>query len=158
MKRRIWLIGGALGAVAIAAAGIALLWLLPEPTFSEDPLDAHVLARGRTLYQTHCASCHGVDLRGQPNWQTPLPNGRLPAPPHDATGHTWHHPDSILLRIAKDGPAAVVGDGYESDMPGFGSVLTDAEISDILAFIKSSWSERERLYQTEMTQRESGRQ
>ena len=26
-----------------------------------------------------------------------LPNGRLPAPPHDVSGHTWHHPDQVLI-------------------------------------------------------------
>lgn len=117
-----------------------------------------MLARGRALYQTHCASCHGVDLEGQPDWQTPLPSGRLPAPPHDATGHTWHHPDSMLLRITRDGPAAVVGGGYESDMPGFGGNLSDEEISATIEFIKSTWPERERRYQAEMTRRERERQ
>ncbi|MEX2430451.1 MAG: cytochrome c [Dehalococcoidia bacterium] len=112
------------------------------------------LAAGRTLYQTHCAECHGANLEGQPDWQTPLPNGRLPAPPHDATGHTWHHPDGVLFRITREGPAAVVGDGYESDMPGFAGVLTDAEIESILAYIKSTWPEREHRYQAEMTRRE----
>ena len=115
---RAWLIGGALGAVALASAGVVALWSSGKLGFDPAEMDAEVLLAGRTLYQTHCASCHGADLEGQPNWQTPLPNGRLPAPPHDATGHTWHHPDGVLFRITRDGPAAVVGDGYESDMPG----------------------------------------
>lgn len=146
------MIGGALGAAA--AAGIALLWSWPELGVSGTALNADVLTRGRTPYQTRCASCHGVDLEGQPNWQSPLPNGRLPAPPHDATGHSWHHPDGILFRITREGPAAVVGGGYESDMPGFGGVLTEGEISAILDFIKSTWPEREAAYQAEMTRRE----
>jgi mono/diheme cytochrome c family protein len=78
----------------------------------------------------------------------------LPAPPHDTSGHTWHHPDGILFRITKEGPAAVVGDGYESDMPGFGDVLSDREIRAVLEFIKSTWPERERRYQAEMSRRE----
>ena len=111
-------------------------------------------APGRRLYADHCASCHGMDLEGQPDWKSPLPLGRLPAPPHDASGHTWHHPDGVLFRITKEGPAAVVGGTYESDMPGFANVLGDDEILTVLAFIKSTWPERERSYQAEMSRRE----
>jgi mono/diheme cytochrome c family protein len=68
----------------------------------------------------------------------------LPAPPHDASGHTWHHPDRVLFDITKRGTAAVVGGGYESGMPGFGGTLTDAEIRATLAYIKSTWPRRVR--------------
>jgi len=106
---------------------------------------------GERLYQESCASCHGADLAGQPEWRTWLPNGRLPAPPHDATGHTWHHPDRVLMDIVKRGTAAFVGNGYESDMPGFEDVLSDSEISAILDYIKSTWPERNRMSQESMT-------
>ncbi len=155
---RSWLIGGALGAVALTSVGIVALWLSVELGGGGAGPDAKILTAGRALYQAHCAACHGANLEGQPNWQSPLPNGRLPAPPHDATGHTWHHPDGVFLRITRDGPAAVVGDGYESDMPGFGGILTDSEMRSILEYIKSTWPERERQYQAEMTRREEERQ
>ena len=71
------------------------------------------------------------------------PDGKLPAPPHDATGHTWHHSDEQLFRITKDGPGAIL-QGYETDMPGFADVLTDDQIRAILDYIKSKWPERER--------------
>ena len=58
-----------------------------------------LLAEGAQLYAQHCASCHGSQLEGQPNWRERLPNGRLPAPPHDDSGHTWHHPDHVLFAI-----------------------------------------------------------
>ena len=109
---------------------------------------------GAALYQQNCASCHGTELQGQPDGRSLGPDGRLPAPPHDATGHTWHHGDDILFRITRDGTAAVVGGGYESDMPGFGDSLRDAEIRAILDYIKSTWPERERAYQRERTQQE----
>jgi len=75
----------------------------------------------------------------------------MPAPPHDASGHTWHHPDRVLLDVTKHGPEAVVGSGYASDMPGFAGVLTEAEITLILDYIKSTWPERERSYQAART-------
>jgi mono/diheme cytochrome c family protein len=75
----------------------------------------------------------------------------MPAPPHDASGHTWHHSDDALFRVTKEGSAAVTGGGYESDMPGFGGVLTDDQIKAVLAFIKSTWPERQRNAQAQMS-------
>ena len=133
----------AIAAAALAVAGAALL-LAPDvagkdgaPRIPHD--DPARVAEGAGLYATHCAACHGADLEGQPDWRTPLLSGRLPAPPHDETGHTWHHADALLFRITKEGSAAVVGGGYESDMAGFGDILTDAEILSVLAYIKSTW-------------------
>ena len=68
------------------------------------------------------------------------------------SGHTWHHPDEVLFRIVREGTAAVVGGGYESDMPGFADVLSDAEIRAVLDYIKSTWPERERTYQENVSQ------
>ena len=64
---------------------------------------------GARLYAEACASCHGTELEGQPDWMRPLPSGRMPAPPHDASGHTWHHRDDVLFRLVKEGVTAVVG-------------------------------------------------
>ncbi len=121
-------------------------------TASNAASSAEVIEQGRQIYADQCASCHGAQLEGQPDWKTPLPSGRLPAPPHDAGGHTWHHPDDILVRIVREGTAAIVGGGYESDMPGFADVLSDAEIRAVLVYIKSTWPERERTYQENVSQ------
>lgn len=134
-----------LAAGAVAVAGGAAAWLGLR-LWAWDP----AVARGRQLYGAHCASCHGLKLEGQPDWQTPKANGRLPAPPHDASGHTWHHADDELFTITRNGLAAVVP-GYQSDMPAFAGVLSDDEIRAVLAFIKSTWPERERLYQEDRT-------
>lgn len=111
-----------------------------------------VIEQGRKVYADQCAACHGAEFEGQPDWRSPLPSGRLPAPPHDESGHTWHHPDEVLFRIVKEGTAAIVGGGYKSDMPGFGDVLSDAEIRAVLDYIKSTWPERERSYQERVSQ------
>lgn len=81
---------------------------------------------GARLYSEHCASCHGISLEGQPDWKTRRPDGKLPAPPHNATGHTWHHSDRQLITIIRDGLVTIVP-GYMTDMPAYGSVLSDAE-------------------------------
>lgn len=77
------------------------------------------------------------------------------APPHDDTGHTWHHSDRMLFQITKGGVGAVVP-GYESDMPAFGEDLTDAEIEAILVYIKSTWPERQREFQAEVSANDTG--
>ncbi len=107
-----------------------------------------VVALGERAYQANCASCHGTNGEGQPNWQSRRADGTLPAPPHDASGHTWHHPDEVLLEIIRRGGQAVYGGaGLKSGMPAFGGQLTDVEIEAVLAYIKSRWGKEERQYQ-----------
>ena len=120
-----------------------------------DPDDARQVARGNAVYQLHCAACHGAQLEGQPRWQEKLPSGRMPAPPHDASGHTWHHPDAVLFGITKYGlvPGKYAPPGYQSDMPGFGQMLFDDEIWDVLAYIKSHWPAKIHQAQREINSR-----
>ena len=125
-------------------------WLIVAGTGTA-PADSGQISEGRALYAETCAACHGADLEGQPDWRRPGPDGRLPAPPHDASGHTWHHPDDVLLRITRLGTAAVVGNGYESNMPGFADRLGDAQIEAVLAYIKSTWPEELREHQAEIS-------
>jgi mono/diheme cytochrome c family protein len=122
----------AMAGFTVLVIAAAAFWLWPRATPAGDP------AAGRLVYEQHCASCHGANLEGQPNWQKRLPNGRLPAPPHDATGHTWHHSDAELFTMVKQSLSAFVP-GYESDMPAFEGVLDDQQIRDVLAYIKSRW-------------------
>src|SRR5215471_10554791 len=100
MTRTIRLVVGG-GTTAVIALGTALVWWIiagSEPT-KPNPDSARLVERGRVIYAQYCASCHGANLEGQPNWRERLPNGRLlaPAPSHDATGHTWHHSDKELF-------------------------------------------------------------
>jgi mono/diheme cytochrome c family protein len=106
-----------------------------------DPRDTAKVALGAKLYAQHCAACHGPTLEGQPNWRQRMPNHRLPAPPHDESGHTWHHPDGVVFAITKNGlvPPYAPAD-YESDMPAFAGKLSDDEIWAVLAYIKSHWT------------------
>jgi mono/diheme cytochrome c family protein len=108
--------------------------------------DPAQLALGEKLYAQHCAACHGANLEGQPNWQKRLANGKMLAPPHDESGHTWHHPDEVLFGITKHGMAPPYAPpGYRSDMPAFGATLSDAEIRAVLAYIASHWKDPELL-------------
>ncbi|MBA4782137.1 MAG: cytochrome c [Rhizobiales bacterium] len=145
--------GGVLALVAGLAAWVmaAERQNIPEGlTFLGTPVTAEQVALGQDLYAANCASCHGANLEGQPDWRRRNENGRMPAPPHDESGHTWHHADRPLFTITKLGLGAVVP-GYESDMPAFDGILSDAEIAAVLAYIKSTWPERERGFQAEVT-------
>lgn len=113
-----------------------------------DPTDAALVAHGRQVYAEHCASCHGASLEGEPEWRTRNADGTLPAPPHDETGHTWHHPDQQLFDITKYGVERFAPPGYRSNMPAFESILSDRDIWAVLAYIKSRWpAETRRLHE-----------
>ena len=115
-----------------------------------DPEDEEQVRLGATLYVEHCAACHGAALEGAENWQEATEDGMYLPPPHDDTGHTWHHSDKVLFEYTKLGGEALFADFPDivSGMPGFGDRLTDAEIWSILAFIKASWSDEHRRAQT----------
>lgn len=133
-----WIAGG----LATVAAGLAY-WSMTAQSAELLPYrDAAVTKKGMQLYLDNCAACHGKNLEGEANWRERDSDGYLPAPPHDTTGHTWHHPDRQLVEITRLGTEAIVGGGYKSRMQGFGDILTEEEIVAILAFIKSTWPQR----------------
>jgi mono/diheme cytochrome c family protein len=117
-------------------------------------LSANDIASGQALYAQHCAQCHGANLEGQPDWKKPLPNGKYPAPPHDDSGHTWHHGDALLLAITANGGDGT-GDMSHGDMPAFRDKLSEGQMHAVLAFLKSRWAPEHREYQWRMTIQEA---
>lgn len=103
------------------------------------PDDASVVAAGEYIYRQHCVACHGVNLEGQPEWRKRNADGRLPAPPHDESGHTWHHPDQMLFEMTKYGVTKFAPAGYKTDMLAYEELLSDEEIVAVLSYIKSRW-------------------
>ena len=97
-------------------------------------------------------------MQGQPNWDVRDDNGLLPAPPHDESGHTWHHSDDQLFEVVKYGPPVAMGDAsYLSAMPPFEGLLEDDEILSILIFIRSSWPEAQREWQNGANDAQTGK-
>ena len=134
------------GATAIGIAAALVVGALVYLAFGggsgagrADPEDAEQVALGRRVYGEQCAACHGDKLQGQPNWKKRLPTGGLPAPPHDASGHTWHHPDQVLFDVTRHGGGRFAPAGFKSNMPGFAEALDNAEIWAVLAYIMRSW-------------------
>lgn len=115
-----------------------------------DPENTAQVERGQIVYQRFCSLCHGKNLEGQPNWRKRKSDGKLPAPPHDESGHTWHHDDEMLFGITKQGlipPYAPPN--YKTDMPAWGDILKDDDIWAVIAYIKSRWPDETRRIQSE---------
>jgi mono/diheme cytochrome c family protein len=122
-RRRVY--GLAMIALGLLLVSGAALWVTTHRSRGADPDNIQQVALGRSVYVEHCAACHGARLEGQANWPSRKPDGRMPAPPHDASGHTRHHPDEVLFGITKEGLAPFAPPGYQSDMPGFAGTLRD---------------------------------
>lgn len=104
------------------------------------PLDPEAVQAGRLLYESACAECHGLDRRGSEDWKTRLPSGGYPPPPHDSSGHTWHHSDTVLIEI--------ITAPEQFDLKGMPpSTLSEPEILNVLAYLKSFWTDEERSFQ-----------
>ncbi|MEL0013441.1 MAG: c-type cytochrome, partial [Alphaproteobacteria bacterium] len=78
----------------------------------------------------------------------------LPAPPHDETGHTWHHSDAYLFAMTKYGIEKMIGKSYPNNMPAYEEKLTDDEIISVLSYIKSNWSDRIQMQHDQINARE----
>ncbi len=109
------------------------------PTGTADATNRNQVVYGSQVYNAQCAECHGNNLQGQANWRTRKADGLLPAPPHAAAGHSWHHSDQELFDYTRGGGQALMPDGKKSGMPAFADRLNDQDIWAVLAFIKSTW-------------------
>ncbi|NYT60402.1 cytochrome c [Alcaligenaceae bacterium] len=147
------LVFGVVGVVIIGAAAVLYSTIRPSGPAFIDPADQSLVMQGKAIYANNCAACHGEALQGQPNWRERMSNGRLPAPPHDKSGHTWHHPDVMLVDMVKNGlvPGKTAPPGYVSDMPAYRDILSDQEIIAVLTYIKSTWPPKVLEAQKEVT-------
>lgn len=148
MMKSVVLIGIAVG---IAALGYGYSSVLDTTPRGSDHTDTALVESGKKVYDGYCAHCHGFGLEGAANWRTKNADGSLPPPPHDATGHTWHHPDELLFKIVREGGQSVAPADFNSTMPDFGGRLSDVEIWAVLSFIKSRWPANIQDRHTEMS-------
>jgi len=111
-----------------------------------------VLLDGKANYDLYCAHCHGYSGEGQiaESLQVTLDLGMITVPPHDSTGHTWQHPDQLLLRVTREG---VVNPLAQYPMPPFAGTLTDEQIMNIYAYIRLWWTDEQRAHQQRVTER-----
>ncbi|MEX5629621.1 MULTISPECIES: c-type cytochrome [Pseudomonas] len=86
---------------------------------------------GAHTYATRCASCHGLDGKGQPEWMPPLAGATSALARESASAI------NITLNGSQRVVAAGVPDAYR--MPAFREQLSDAEIAQVLTYVRSTW-------------------
>ena len=150
------LIGVALISLTLGAFVVFTGWRIDSIAWGAGPAGLFAQTatqRGERLYNVYCSTCHGGPQ---------VVGGRADTlaypPPHDASGHTWQHPDCELSTIVRTGgddmtralrasqapPGAV-------EMPAFKDRLSDEEIGVVLAYIKTLWTPEERQSQEQLT-------
>jgi len=82
---------------------------------------------GRAQFQSYCAACHQYDGQGMGD-----------APP--LAGSPWvTGPEDRLIRIVLHGVRGhmeVDAKAYEQEMPGFGQILSDANVASLLSYVR----------------------
>ena len=111
--------------------------------------DVRQVKYGRALYQQYCASCHGANAEGTPNWQVRDQQGELPAPPHNAEGHTWRHSDAELYEMVSKGWRDPFNKTNRLTMPAFGDALSPQQTRAVITYLKTLWTPEQRQFQAE---------
>ena len=113
------------------------------------PLDPNLVKHGHALYEQYCATCHGANAEGAPNWQERDEHGELPAPPHNAEGHTWRHSDAELYEMLSKGMRDPFNKTTRLTMPAFADTLSPSQIRAVIAYLKTLWTPEQRSFQSE---------
>ena len=111
----------------------------PQEQAASEPTDSQPRT-GQQIFAATCASCHGANGEGADNWRVRDDDGRLPPPPLNGDGHTWHHSDGVLYGIVSEGG---LGIGSGSNMPAFKDQLTREQIIAVLEYVKTLWEDKE---------------
>ena len=118
------------------AAGMALVKTLDSVRLLDASFNDS-FERGRTVYSTFCATCHGASGEGLPST----------APPLVASQWVLQN-EARLVKLVLDGvkgPISVNGVTYSApemvnEMPGIRDMpFTDREIADALTFVRNAW-------------------
>ena len=89
------------------------------------------VSRGAAAYASYCASCHGARGDGD----GPVAAALDPRPAKHSDGATMNAlSDEYLFRVIKEGGPAV---GKSQLMGAWGGSLSDAQIRDVVAYIRS---------------------
>lgn len=144
---------GLLAGAAVVAALAGVFWAAFPPVVGPRPaLPDAVAARGQRIYAASCQACHGGPVGG----------AMMDYPPkHNASGHTWHHPDCELLEVITTGSGPMTRMMREMmappgapTMPAWREKLSDDEIDAVLAYIKTMWTPEQREIQERATRQQ----
>jgi mono/diheme cytochrome c family protein len=96
------------------------------PSLSEE-----VRARGQTLYERHCAECHGAKGEGAAAFYPALAGNRAV---------TMRIPANVIRIVLSGGYLpATAGNPRPFGMPPFSHVLPDADIAAVVSYIRNAW-------------------
>lgn len=79
----------------------------------------------------------------------------MPAPPHDAKGHTWKHSDAMLHRIVMQGWRDPFNKTSRLTMPAFSPILSPKEARSVITYLKTLWTPEQRRFQREESKKGS---
>ncbi len=114
-------------ALLTLTAMLALAEQTPQgPLLPRDSVDAATF-RGALVYANYCVTCHGINADG---------NGRAARlyTPRPANLRMSDKNDDYLAMIVRQGGEQI---GRSSKMPPWGEELTDEQIRDVVAFVRS---------------------
>ena len=146
MIKNIFLLGGALLLSACnqdshstaQASSASMQKITPEKQVTPPPkANFTQVTRGGKIFKNNCASCHGAQAQGEPDWRQTRADGLNPAPPLNGTGHAWHHPKKMLMQTIKYGTP-----GGKGRMQPWKDKLNDQDIEDITAWFISKWPQQ----------------
>jgi mono/diheme cytochrome c family protein len=125
---------------AIAAYLQSLPDLAPTPTPDGNPSvtnnpatapSTERMARGAAVYRTHCADCHGDTGEGRPGHFPALAGNRAV---------TMAVPANVIRVVLAGGyPPGTSGNPKPFGMPPFATILTDAEVADVVTYVRNAW-------------------
>ncbi|EKV32468.1 putative c-type cytochrome [Caenispirillum salinarum AK4] len=127
-------------AVVLALSAAIVSWLSDTGRLLADThvaVTPDAVADGGRLYAENCAACHGSGVDNPPGWRPVI--GGIAPPPLTADGLPTDSTDGYLVRVIREGAAAVHGDPARHRMPPFRDVLTNREIHAVVAFLKDRW-------------------
>ncbi len=130
--------------VTVLLLGVSLAWAAPLVAQAPAP---SAYERGKTLYETHCAVCHGVDGRAD----TPLGRMLNPRPRNFA--------DPVeMARLTVDRIYQAIKEGRPGTaMAAWAQVLTEIQIGDVIDYIHTLASPSGRALSSEALSLEVGR-
>ena len=101
------------------------------PAAAVPTLNPLLAERGAKLYGEHCVQCHGTQGEGVPGAYPPLAGNRAVTLPVAAN----------LVQVVLGGgfPPATSGNPRPYGMPPYATVLSDAEVAEVISYIRSAW-------------------
>ncbi len=111
----------------------ALALLAPQSGASQD------LARGAEIYQTNCAACHGANGWPDPDGPVVQGLGVVPADFSDTLFNSREGESEWKLVVTHGGAAL----GFSEKMPAFDGALTEEDVDNVLAYIKTLGGEHD---------------